>query len=288
MDEEVVESIPTETMESDDDFFAEIDEEVINEESDNESEEIETSEEETNEESKPNEPQEDNSKDDVDLEPLLKALSGKIKYNKEEVNVESIEDLINGYQKGLNYDKKVQELENLQNSKLEKYAKEKADALGISVDEYMDRVEKYEENQQKEQELSELNELVDSGMPESLAKELIAGREQRRQLQKELNEIREEREAAKKEAEKNKEYEDFIKEFPDVNPEKIPKEVWEDAQKSSLSEAYMKWEIKNLKTQLDISKTNEKNYESSVGGVTETGPAKENKKKDFFLEGFDE
>ena len=288
MDEEVVESIPTETMESDDDFFAEIDEEVINEESDNESEEIETSEEETNEESKPNEPQEDNSKDDVDLEPLLKALSGKIKYNKEEVNVESIEDLINGYQKGLNYDKKVQELENLQNSKLEKYAKEKADALGISVDEYMDRVEKYEENQQKEQELSELNELVDSGMPESLAKELIAGREQRRQLQKELNEIREEREAAKKEAEKNKEYEDFIKEFPDVNPEKIPKEVWEDAQKSSLSEAYMKWEIKNLKTQLDISKTNEKNYESSVGGVTETGPAKEKKEKDFFLEGFNE
>ena len=219
MEDEVVESIPTETTDSDDDFFAEIDNEVINEEE----EESQTSEEETNEDSKPNETQEDNSKDDVDLQPLLKALSGKIKYNKEEVNVESIEDLINGYQKGLNYDKKVQELDNLQNSRLEKYAREKADALGISVDEYMDRVEKYEENQQRQQEQDELNELVDNGMPETLAKELIAGREQRRQLQKELNEIREEREAAKKEAEKNKEYTDFLEAFPDVDPDKIPK-----------------------------------------------------------------
>lgn len=284
-DEEIVESIPTETMDSDDDFFADVDNEVMNEEF---GEEGETLEEKTNEDSKPSETQEDNSKDDVDLAPLLKALSGKIKYNKEEVNVESIEDLINGYQKGLNYDKKVQELENLQNSKLEQYAKQKAEALGISVDEYMDRVEKYEENQQREQEQNELNELVDNGMPESLAKELIAGREQRRQLQKELNEIREEREAAKKEAAKNKEYEDFLKAFPDVDPDKIPKEVFEEAQKTSLSDAYMKWEINNLKNQLSIAKTNEKNVRASVGGVTETGPTNEKHDKDPFLEGFDE
>ena len=286
MEDEVVESIPTETMDSDDDFFADVDNEVMNENYDED--ESQTSEEETNEESEPSEPQEGNSKDDVDLEPLLKALSGKIKYNKEEVNVESIEDLINGYQKGLNYDKKVQELENLQNSRLEQYAKEKADALGISVDEYMDRVEKYEENQQRQQEQDELNELVDNGMPETLARELIAGREQRKQLQKELNEIREEREAAKREAAKNKEYTDFLEAFPDVDPDKIPKEVFEDAQNSSLSEAYMKWQINDLKNQLNIAKTNEKNYVSSVGGVTETGPTNEKHNKDPFLEGFDE
>ena len=282
-EDEVVESIPTETMDSDDDFFSDVDNEVISEEN-----EGETLEEETNEENEPSEPQEDNSENDVDLAPLLKALSGKIKYNKEEVNVESIEDLIAGYQKGLNYDKKLQELESLQNSRLEKYAKEKADALGISVDEYMDRVEKYEESQQREQEINELNQLVDNGMPETLAKELIAGREQRRQLQKELSEIREEREAAKKEAEKNKEYEDFLAAFPDVNPEDIPKEVFEEAQNTSLSEAYMKWEIKELKNQINIAKTNEKNAKASVGGVTETGPTNEKHNKDFFLEGFDE
>ena len=202
------------------------------------------------------------------------------------MNVESIEDLIENYQKGLNYDKKLQELENLQNSKLEKYAKSKAEELGISVDEYMDRVEKYEEDQRRQQEESELEDLVNSGMPDTLAKELIAGREQRRQLQKELQEIKAEREAAKKEAEKNKEYEDFLKAFPDVKPEEIPKEVFEEAEKSSLPNAYMKWHIKELENQLSIAKQNEKNSKASVGGVTSTGPTKQKNENDPFLEGF--
>lgn len=282
--EEIVESTPTETMESDDDFFAEVDNEVMNETN----EESEPSEEETNEDSQPNETQEGNSEDEVDFKPLLDALKGKIKYNKEEVEVDSIDNLIENYQKGLNYDKKLQELENLQNSRLEKYAKEKADALGITVDEYMDRVEKYEENQQREQEQNELNELVDSGMPEALAKELIAGREQRRQLQKELNDIRAEREADKKEKEKNQEYQNFLKEFPDVKPDDIPKEVFEEAENSSLKESYMKWKLKELEKQISISKTNEKNKQSSVGSTTDTGKTKEKHEVDYFLEGFNE
>ena len=36
MEEEVVESIPTETMDSDDDFFSEVDADVISEEADEE------------------------------------------------------------------------------------------------------------------------------------------------------------------------------------------------------------------------------------------------------------
>ena len=284
MDEDkVVESIPTETMESDDDFFAEIDDEVIKEES-NESDEAEQSEE--TEESKPSESEE--SKDEVDFKPLLKALSGKIKYNKEEVNVDSIEDLISNYQKGLNYDKKVQELENLQNSKLEKYAKSKADELGISVEEYMDRVEKYEEEQKKAQEEQELEEMIENGVPDSLAREILAGRQLRFEYQKMKNEMKEWKESTQKEEEKNKKYQEFLEKFPDVNPEDIPKEVFEEAEKSSLSEAYMKWQLNELKNQLSVAKTNEKNAASTVGSVTSTGPTQENHSVDLFLEGFNE
>ena len=282
-EDKVVESIPTETMESDDDFFAEIDDEVIKEET-NESDEVEESEE--TEESEPSETEE--SKDEVDFTPLLKALSGKIKYNKEEVNVDSIEDLITGYQKGLNYDKKLQELENLQNSKLEKYAKSKADELGITVDEYMDRVEQYEKDQQKAREEEQLEEMINNGVPDSIAREVIATSQLRRELQKKENELKAREEAQAKEKAKNKEYEDFLKEFPDVNPEDIPKEVFEDAENSSLSNAYMKWQLKELQNQLSIAKTNEKNKEAVVGGVTDTGPTKENHEVDLFLEGFNE
>ena len=284
--EEIVEGIPTETTDSDDDFFAEVDSEVINEGID-EAEEQDGEREESNETQIPTEDSKaDSGTPEVDYKPLLDALKGKIKYNKEDHEVPSIEDLIENYQKGLNYDKKLQELENLQNSKLEKYAKEKADALGISVDEYMDRVERYEEDQKRQQEQSELDELVNAGMPDTLARELIAGREQRKQLQRELNEIKEEREAAKKEAAKNKEYEDFLNEFPDVKASEIPKEVFEEAEKTSLSNAYMKWKMKEMETQISILKTNEKNKNSAVGGVTSTGPTNEKHEKDFFLEGF--
>lgn len=284
-EDKVVESIPTETMESDDDFFADVNEEVINEENSEEaSEETEQSEE--TEESKPSESEE--SKDEVDFTPLLKALSGKIKYNKEEVNVDSVEDLISNYQKGLNYDKKVQELENLQNSKLEKYAKSKADELGISVEEYMDRVEKYEEEQKKAQEEQELEEMIENGVPDSLAREILAGRQLRFEYQKMKNEMKEWKESTQKEEEKNKKYQEFLEKFPDVNPEDIPKEVFEEAEKSSLSEAYMKWQLNELKNQLSVAKTNEKNAASTVGSVTSTGPTQENHSVDLFLEGFNE
>ena len=284
-DEEVVESIPTETMESDDDFFSEVDNEVINENT-LEGENQEPDGEEINEAEVPSEASEDNSESgEVDFKPLLDALKGKIKYNKEEVNVESIEDLIENYQKGLNYDKKLQELENLQNSKLERYAKEKADALGISVDEYMNQVEAYEKQQERQREADELEELINAGTPESIAKELIASRQQRKQMQQELNEIRAEREADKKEREKNKEYQEFLKEFPGVNPDDIPKEVFEEAENSSLSNAYMKWKLKDLEKQISISKTNEKNKKSSIGSTTETGRVSEKHDTDPFLEG---
>lgn len=280
--EEIVESIPTETMDSEEDFFSEVDEQVMSENT--EEDDSQSSEDESE---KPSEDSEDNKEtDEVDFKPLLDALSGKIKYNKENVTVESLEDLINGYQKGLNYDKKLQELENLQNSKLEKYAKQKASELGITVDEYMDRVEQYEKDQQKAQEEEQLEEMLSNGVPEAIAREVIATGQLRKQLQAKENELKAKEEAQAKEAEKNREYEQFLKDFPDVNPEDIPKEVFEDAEGSSLSSAYMKWQVKELQKQLEVAKQNEKNKEASVGGVTETGPTKEKHERDPFLEGF--
>lgn len=278
-DEKVVESTPTETMESDDDFFSEIDNEIESQES---------SEEETNEDSEPNETQEDNSKDEkeVDFKPLLEELSKKVKYNKENVTIESLEDLINGYQKGLNYDKKVQELESLQNSKAETYIKKKSAELGMTVDEYMDQVEEYEKQQRKEQEEERLEEMIENGVPEELAKEVIATAELRRKLQIKENELKEREEATKAKEKEKQEYEDFMKNFPDVNPEDIPKEVFEEAANSNLSSAYMKYKLKDLENQLKIAKQNEENAASTVGGVTETGTTQENHTQDPFLEGF--
>jgi hypothetical protein len=48
----------------------------------------------------------------------------------------------------------------------------------------------------------------------------------------------------------------------------------------------MKWKLKELEKQLSIEKTNKENSQSTVGGVTETGPTQEKYDKDPFLDGF--
>jgi len=285
MENEVENNTPVvDTEVSDDDFFGEVDNQVINETGD----QTESKDEKESESSTPNETDESKSEDtDVDYKPLLEALSKKVKYNGESVNIENIEDLVTNYQKGLNYDKKQEQYENLQNSKVEQYVSKKAKELGMSVDEYIDQVENYERQQEKEKEKARLEEMINNGVPEDVAKEVIATSQLRKQLQEKENQLKEQEEKQKAENDKNKQYADFVEAFPNVKPEDIPKEVFEKAQSSNLVAAYKDWLIKDLETKLQIKEQNEKNAKSSIGSVTETGQTKKQEPVDMFLEGFD-
>lgn len=282
MEENVVNDTPVvDTQVSDDDFFADVDNEVIeSSNSDDKSEESENS--------TPNETDDSNEKtEEVDYKPLLEALSKKVKYNGENVSIESIEDLISNYQKGLNYDKKQEQYENLQNGKVQQYVSKKAKELGMSVDEYISQVENYEREQEKAKEQAKLEEMIGYGVPKDIAEEVIATSQLRKQLQAKENELKEKEEAAKRENDKNKQYADFIEKFPGVKPESIPKSVFEAAQSSDLVSAYKDWLIQDLQTKLSIEEQNKKNASSAVRGITETGTTKKVESKDLFLEGFD-
>ena len=282
MENEVENNTPVvDTEVSDDDFFSDVSDEVIKGSSTDETKE-------ESESSTPNETDETDEKPvEVDYKPLLEALSKKVKYNGESVNIESIDDLVTNFQKGLNYDKKQEQYENLQNSKVEQYVSKKAKELGMSVDEYIDKVENYEREQEKEKEKARLEEMINNGVPEDVAKEVIATSQLRKQLQEKENQLKEQEEAAKRESDKNKQYADFVEQFPDVEPEDIPKEVFENAQSSNLVSAYKDWLIKDLETKLKVKEQNEKNAKSAIGSVTETGTTQKQKAIDPFLEGFD-
>lgn len=273
----------TETEVADEDFFSDVDNDVIEngvEESDNSNE--------TEESSTPNETEGKEEEDDkVDYAPLLEALSKKVKYNGESVKVDSIDDLITNFQKGLNYDKKNEQYEALQNSKVEQYVSKKAKELGLTVDEYIDQVEEYEAEQEKAREQEKLEEMVNNGVPEDIAREVIATSQLRKQLQAKENELKEREEAQNAKHKEEQEYADFIETFPNVKAEDIPKEVYEAAQSSNLTSAYKDWLIKDLQTKLSIQQTNSKNAKSAIGSVTESGPTKKNEPTDLFLEGFD-
>lgn len=285
MENEVENNTPVvETNVADDDFFGEVDNEVINETESQDVEEASTE----SESSTPNETDKSETTDtEVDYKPLLEALSKKVKYNGETVNIDNIEDLITNYQKGLNYDKKQEQYENLQNSKVEQYVSKKARELGMSVDEYIDQVENYEREQEKEKEKARLEEMINNGVPEDVAKEVIATSQLRKQLEEEKAQLKEREEKAKAENDKNKQYADFVEQFPNVKPEDIPKEVFEKAQSSDLVSAYKDWLITDLQTKLQIKEQNEKNANSAIGSVTETGQTKKQEPVDMFLEGFD-
>lgn len=270
----------TETEVADEDFFADVDDEVVGEEESDNSDETEES-------SQPNETEEKEEEDDkVDYAPLLEALSKKVKYNGESVKVDSIDDLITNFQKGLNYDKKNEQFEALQNSKVEQYVSKKAKELGLTVDEYINQVEEYEQEQERVREQERLEEMVNNGVPEDVAREVIATSQLRKQLQAKENELKEREEAQNAKHKEEQEYADFIAAFPDVKAEDIPKEVYEAAQGSNLTSAYKDWLIKDLQTKLSIQQTNSKNARSAIGSVTESGPTKKNEPTDPFLEGF--
>jgi hypothetical protein len=275
---EVTEEVANTNPSNDEDFFDEVNQEIIKENDGESNEDLETGEE------NQTEPKEESKED---FKSLLDELSKKVKYNKESVQIESIDDVVNNYQKGLNYDKLVEKLNSLENSKAMSYINNKAEELGMSVDEYMDQVENYEKEQQKQREQEKLDDMIANGVPEDVAKEVIATSQLRKELQAEKNKLEKEKKEKQDKESKDKEYADFIKEFPEVKPEDIPKEVFVDAENSSLREAYMKYQLEEQKKQIEILKKQNENKSSSVGSTTEFG-GKENKSSDPFLAGFDE
>ena len=227
-----------------------------------------------------NQPEPEMNEDEKFLEYLNK--KGLIKFNGENVAVKDINDLVTNYQKGLNYDK-VATREN----KVMDYIKEKASNLNISPEEYIERVKNYEK--QKEQELADrdIQNLVNKGIDEDLAREIVETKLARKEFEKEKAEMQKrlaEDEAKKKE---DAEYIEFINTHPDIKVDEIPQEVFELSKSIGLNAAYNQYENKILKEKLQQLEQAQKNASTSPVGLTTDGSSTEQMSKDPFLEGFD-
>lgn len=227
-------------------------------------------------------------KEGTDESKLLELLKDKIKYNGESVKVQSLEDLITNYQKGLNYDKlkTKNDAVDSSNNKVLEYISNKAKSLNMSNEEYIAKVQEYEENQLKEKQENEIKEMTKNGVPEEVAREVIETRLYREQLKKEKAEFESLKSKEQAEREKEKALTDFLSAYPDIDVTTIPKEVFAEAEKSSLLDAYRKYENSQLKEKIKILEQNQKNASNSVvTSVNDTGAVNEN--KDAFILGFD-
>lgn len=67
-------------------------------------------------------------------------------------------------------------------------------------------------------------------------------------------------------------YAEFVAEYPDVRPEDIPEEVWQDAQtEGSLVSAYRRYENEQLRARLAALEQNERNRAQAVGSAAGEG-----------------
>lgn len=219
---------------------------------------------------------------------LLELLKGKVKYDHGEVEIQSIDDIVTNYQKGLNYDRVQDKVKSYEESKTMQYINEKAKELGFkTTDDYIESVKQFEIKQKEEKKQADIEEMLDRGIPDDIAKEIIETRELREHLKKQEEEINKYKEEQKSAEQKQQEQIEFLKAYPDIKAEDIPVEVFESTKNGkSLLTAYIEHENKQLKTLLEQrdKQTSNKNtnlVKKSNGDTLESD-------KDAFLQGFDE
>jgi hypothetical protein len=214
---------------------------------------------------------------ETERQEALQAL--KVKFNHEEREI-PIDEAIPLVQKGLNYDKIQEKLQALESDPRLSFVEELAGQHNMSVPEYLEAVKS-----QREQE--RIQELVEKGISEEVAQELLETRKFREQMEAEKK--------AKAEEEKaNADYNEFFNYFRQANDrdfnaqtDEIPASVWEATQQGvPLKYAYMEHQNNQYKQQLQTLKQNQTNAKKApVGSVTAHG-SNEVASEDDFLAGF--
>jgi hypothetical protein len=206
----------------------------------------------------------------------------KIKYNKEEIPL-SEDEARELAQKGKNYDKLQEKVQQLESDPRLSFVEDLAKEQNMTVDQYLQEVKKWKEQQQ-------INELVNQNIPEEYAKEMLENRKFREQIESE-------RKAKEQESKQSEEYGDFLQYFKQSNgrqfdPEKdadlLPQEVWQQHEAGvPLKFAYMEHQNNQLQSQLKTLKQNKENEKKApVQGVTRHGSDNATS-TDPFEQGFD-
>lgn len=207
-----------------------------------------------------------------------------IRYNKEDVALNQ-EQAIEYAQKGMNYDKLNDRLSYLQ-SRLDNNAR----TNGLTIDEYLDRLDEAESQFRVNNELEALKEqypdtneevLLQLAMQNANAKLGEFQREEQAQLEQERSAY---------DTNARNDLENFMACFPDVDLKDLPPEVMQEANEThNLTRAYGNWARKQaqinrpiIEARQQAQQLNAQNQQRSMGSTTNVDSAKQ----DDFLDGW--
>lgn len=207
-----------------------------------------------------------------------------------ETKTVSKDEVITLAQKGLNYDKILGERDSAKQevSKLKEYEaflKELAGPGGMTIEDLMDST-RAEVLAKKE------------GLDNSVALQRVKLDRERKAFEAEKSQ-KEAEKKAREDAEKaqNQDLLRFIQEYPGVQPQDIPKEVWDKVHKSGISlvSAYSEFENKKLrqevqewKSKFETAEQNYKNQQRSTGSQSTAGVGTTTKKDPIDLDWYSE
>ena len=188
----------------------------------------------------------------VTEEQVLEFLNNRgLKYNGEAVRIEKFDDLVSTYQKGLNYDKvKAKADADKDNEDVLSYITSKAQSMGISAKDYIQKVKDFEKQQEQAKIEQHTQSLIDRGIDEETARSVAETRAYMEQLKNEKAEFEKQKAELQAQKDKDREYEEFLKAYPEVKAEEIPVEVFENAKSIGMKSAYAQYENKLLKEKI--------------------------------------
>jgi hypothetical protein len=190
-------------------------------------------------------------------EPVIEQPKIKVKFNHEEKEL-SYDEAVQLAQKGMNYDKQVERLKQLETDPRLSFVEEMANAYGMSPQQYIEAVKEAQEQER-------LNQLIEQNIPEEYAREMLESRKFREQFESEKRH-------KEQEERQMREYQDFFETFPNVKVEDISQETWLKVNQGvPLKYAYMEHENSILKREKNAQEVNAKNAETSTGSVTGNG-----------------
>jgi len=211
---------------------------------------------------------------EVDFKPLFEELSKKIKYKDEPITIDNLEDIIENYQKGKNYGTLQEKLDAVANGKQMKLIEKLAKESNMSMDDYVDFVE-------KTQEQNKVDEMVSQGVTEEVARRTLNAERIEREIREKAEQTKAEEQKRIEQAKVEADNQEFITAFPDVNVKDIPKEVFINAKNGSLKSAYTEYLYKEAKQEIERLKI------SKQSPVRSAKSSIENEKLDPFEAGFD-
>lgn len=269
----------------DEEFGVDMSEFVSGDQTEEEAEELEEEGSEENEESAEEIEEEPTEEPEATEEPEKPEELFDLKFNKEirQVNRQQVTELA---QKGLNHDRILEQRDHLQqeNAELLRFKQENealidlldaaAKSAGTDRNTFLQSVRE--------------NAYVSKGMNRDAARERVLREDAEQKLSKtERLEAQEKKSEEDRQTAQKQDIERFLKTYKDVDPNTIPKEVWDEVRNGeTLVAAYGRYENrklaednKKLQESINAMKQNEKNRKKSIGSVRTEG--KESAKDPF-------